>query len=251
MKKKTFYVKNAKPLIAYMIITPVILTIMIINLVLPYFTRYITLKNSRPVAATDVNLSDLTTDQHYILDPATVVDGYCYTGDTEDDAENYSYVILFRTGSDQVAAASLTITTDDAIWDRCTEYLNNSSMGVGDLEFLLYGYATDIPAESDQNSFYTEALGDFRTYGFSFARTDLDFHYLGSSQNEYQEEVDRQLHNLTLLLIFYGAGTMFMIASCVYIIVTMIRKIKTAKKTAKENSDPISGTPEIRSSIRR
>ena len=107
-------------------------------------------------------------------------------------------------------------------------------MGVGDLEFPLYGYATDVPAESDQNSFYTEALGDFRTYGFSFTRTDLDFHYLGSSQEEYQEEVDRQLHNLTLLLTFYGAGTMFMIASCVYIIVTMIRKIKTAKKTAKE-----------------
>ena len=211
---------------------------------MPILRQYQALKSSDPIAATDVNLSDLTTGQHYYLEDATVVDGYCYTStsDSEEDAQDYSLLILFPTGSYQVAAASMTVTPDDAIWDPCVEYLNDTSMEVGDLEFTVYGYATDVTADSDQNSYYTQALGDFRTSGLSYTRTDLDFHYLGSTQEEYQEYVDSQLHDLTVRLAVIGAAVLLLIVGCICVVVIMAKKIKGQK----EDSDTIPGSPEIR-----
>ena len=239
---KNSQAKSAKIVMAYTIIATIITIAGLTYLTMPILNQYQTLKSSGPIAATDLGLSDLTTDQHYVLDPATVIDGYCYTGDSEEEAQDYSLVILFPTGSAQVAAASMTVTPDDAIWDQCIEYLNDMSMGMGDLEFTLYGYATDVTADSDQNSYYTQALGDFRTYGLSYTRTDLDFHYLGSTQSEYQEYVDSQLHNLTVRLAIIGVAVLLLIAGCIYIVVIMTRKIKEQK----EDSDTIPGTPEIR-----
>lgn len=239
---KNSQAKSAKIVIAYTIIAAIITIAGLTYLTMPILRQYQALKSSGPVAATDVNLSDLATDQHYVLEPTAVVDSYCYTVDSEEEPLDYSLVILFPTGSNQVAAASMTITPDDAIWDQCVDYLNDTSTEVGDLEFTLYGYATDVTAESDQNDYYTQALGDFRTYGLSYTRTDLDFHYLGSSQAEYQEYVDSQLHDLTVRLAIIGVAVLLLIAGGIYVVVIMNKKIKEQKK----DSDTIPGTPEIR-----
>ena len=236
--------KGAKIVMSYVIIATLVIIAGLTYLTMPILRQYQALKGSDPIAATDVNLSDLTTGQHYYLEDATVVDGYCYTStsDSEEDAQDYSLLILFPTGSYQVAAASMTITPDDAIWDQCVEYLNDTSMEVGDLEFTVYGYATDVTADSDQNSYYTQALGDFRTSGLSYTRTDLDFHYLGSTQEEYQEYVDSQLHDLTVRLAVIGAAVLLLIVGCICVVVIMAKKIKEQK----EDSDTIPGSPEIR-----
>lgn len=233
---------SAKLLIAYTVIATVITIACLAYLTMPILSKYQAMKSSGPIDAADVKLTELTTDQHYFIDSAAVVDGYCYIGDDEDNADSYSYVILFYTGYDQLAAASLTITPDDAIWDQCSEYLNDLSMGIGDLEFPLYGYATDVTEDSEQNSYYTEALDDFRANGISFTRTDLDFHYLGSTQAEYQDYVDSQLHDLTVRLAVIGVAVLLMIAGCIYIAVIVTKK----NKPLEEDSDTIPGTPEIR-----
>ena len=241
---KNSQVKGAKIVMSYVIIATLVIIAGLTYLTMPILRQYQSLQSSGPIAATDVNLSDLTTGQHYYLEDATVVDGYCYTStsDSEEDAQDYSLLILFPTGSYQVAAASMTVTPDDAIWDQCVEYLNDTSMEVGDLEFTVYGYATDVTADSDQNSYYTQALGDFRTSGLSYTRTDLDFHYLGSTQEEYQEYVDSQLHDLTVRLAVIGAAVLLLIVGCICVVVIMAKKIKEQK----EDSDIIPGSPEIR-----
>ena len=241
---KNSQAKSAKFVMSYVIIATLVIIAGLTYLTMPILRQYQALKSSDPIAATDVNLSDLTTGQHYYLEDATVVDGYCYTStsDSEEDAQDYSLLILFPTGSYQVAAASMTVTPDDAIWDQCVEYLNDTSMEVGDLEFTVYGYATDVTADSDQNSYYTQALGDFRTSGLSYTRTDLDFHYLGSTQEEYQEYVDSQLHDLTVRLAVIGAAVLLLIVGCICVVVIMAKKIKEQK----EDSDTIPGSPEIR-----
>lgn len=241
---KNSQAKSAKFVMSYVIIATLVIIAGLTYLTMPILKQYQALKSSDPIAATDVNLSDLTTGQHYYLEDATVVDGYCYTStsDSEEDAQDYSLLILFPTGSYQVAAASMTVTPDDAIWDQCVEYLNDTSMEVGDLEFTVYGYATDVTADSDQNSYYTQALGDFRTSGLSYTRTDLDFHYLGSTQEEYQEYVDSQLHDLTVRLAVIGAAVLLLIVGCICVVVIMAKKIKEQK----EDSDTIPGSPEIR-----
>ena len=241
---KNSQVKGAKIVMSYVIIATLVIIAGLTYLTMPILRQYQSLQSSGPIAATDVNLSDLTTGQHYYLEDATVVDGYSYTStsDSEEDAQDYSLLILFPTGSYQVAAASMTVTPDDAIWDQCVEYLNDTSMEVGDLEFTVYGYATDVTADSDQNSYYTQALGDFRTSGLSYTRTDLDFHYLGSTQEEYQEYVDSQLHDLTVRLAVIGAAVLLLIVGCICVVVIMAKKIKEQK----EDSDIIPGSPEIR-----
>ncbi len=241
---KNSQAKSAKFVMSYVLIATLVIIAGLTYLTMPILRQYQALKSSDPIAATDVNLSDLTTGQHYYLEDATVVDGYCYTStsDSEEDAQDYSLLILFPTGSYQVAAASMTVTPDDAIWDPCVEYLNDTSMEVGDLEFTVYGYATDVTADSDQNSYYTQALGDFRTSGLSYTRTDLDFHYLGSTQEEYQEYVDSQLHDLTVRLAVIGAAVLLLIVGCICVVVIMAKKIKGQK----EDSDTIPGSPEIR-----
>ena len=241
---KNSQAKSAKFVMSYVLIATLVIIAGLTYLTMPILRQYQALKSSDPIAATDVNLSDLTTGQHYYLEDATVVDGYCYTStsDSEEDAQDYSLLILFPTGSYQVAAASMTVTPDDAIWDQCVEYLNDTSMEVGDLEFTVYGYATDVTADSDQNSYYTQALGDFRTSGLSYTRTDLDFHYLGSTQEEYQEYVDSQLHDLTVRLAVIGAAVLLLIVGCICVVVIMAKKIKGQK----EDSDTIPGSPEIR-----
>ncbi len=241
---KNSQVKGAKIVMSYVIIATLVIIAGLTYLTMPILRQYQSLQSSGPIAATDVNLSDLTTGQHYYLEDTTVVDGYCYTStsDSEEDAQDYSLLILFQTGSYQVAAASMTVTPDDAIWDQCVEYLNDTSMEVGDLEFTVYGYATDVTADSDQNSYYTQALGDFRTSGLSYTRTDLDFHYLGSTQEEYQEYVDSQLHDLTVRLAVIGAAVLLLIVGCICVVVIMAKKIKEQK----EDSDTIPGSPEIR-----
>ena len=241
---KNSQAKAAKIVMSYVIIATLVIIAGLTYLTMPILRQYQSLQSSGPIAATDVNLSDLTTGQHYYLEDTTVVDGYCYTStsDSEEDAQDYSLLILFQTGSYQVAAASMTVTPDDAIWDQCVEYLNDTSMEVGDLEFTVYGYATDVTADSDQNSYYTQALGDFRTSGLSYTRTDLDFHYLGSTQEEYQEYVDSQLHDLTVRLAVIGAAVLLLIVGCICVVVIMAKKIKEQK----EDSDTIPGSPEIR-----
>ena len=241
---KNSQAKSAKFVMSNVLIATVVIIAGLVYLAVPILKQYQSLQSSGPIAATDVALSDLTTGQHYYLESATVVDGYCYTStsDSAEDAQDYSLLILFPTGSYQVAAASMTIAPDDAIWDQCVEYLNDMSMEVGDLEFPVYGYATDVTADSDQNSYYTQALGDFRTSGLSYTRTDLDFHYLGSTQEEYQEYVDSKLHDLTVRLAIFGVAVLVLIAECIYVVVIMNKKIKEQK----ENSDTIPGTPEIR-----
>ena len=123
---KNSQAKSAKFVMSYVLIATLVIIAGLTYLTMPILRQYQALKSSDPIAATDVNLSDLTTGQHYYLEDATVVDGYCYTStsDSEEDAQDYSLLILFPTGSYQVAAASMTVTPDDAIWDQCVEYLN-------------------------------------------------------------------------------------------------------------------------------
>lgn len=241
---KNSQAKSAKFVMSYVLVATVVIIAGLVYLAVPILKQYQSLQSSGPIAATDVALSDLTTGQHYYLESATVVDGYCYTSTSEsaEDAQDYSLLILFQTGSDQVAAASMTITPDNAIWDQCVEYVNDMSMEVGDLEFPVYGYTTDVTEDSDQNSFYTEALSDFRADGLSFNKTDLDFHYLGSTQEEYQEYVDSKLHDLTVRLAIFVVAVLVLIAGCISVVVIMNKKIKEQK----ENTDTIPGTPEIR-----
>ena len=85
-------------------------------------------------------------------------------------------------------------------------------------------------------------MGDFRTSGLSYTRTDLDFHYLGSTQEEYQEYVDSQLHDLTVRLAVIGAAVLLLIVGCICVVVIMAKKIKGQK----EDSDTIPGSPEFR-----
>ena len=241
---KNSQAKSAKFVMSYVIIATLVIIAGLTYLTMPILRQYQALKSSDPIAAADVNLSDLTTGQHYYLEDATVVDGYCYTStsDSEEDAQDYSLLILFPTGSDQLAAASMTITPDDAIWDPCVDYLNDMSMEVGDLEFPIYGYTTDVMEDSDQGDFYTQALSDFRANGLAFNKTELEFHYLGSTQEEYQEYVDSQLHDLTVRLAVIGAAVLLLIVGCICVVVIMTKKIKEQK----EDSDIIPGSPEIR-----
>lgn len=241
---KNTQAKSAKFVMTYVLVATIVIIAGLTYLAVPILKQYQALKSSGPIAATDVNLSDLTTGQHYYLEDAIVVDSYCYTStsDSSEDAQDYSLLILFPTGSDQLAAASMTITPDDAIWDQCVDYVNDMSMEVGDLEFPVYGYTTDVTEDSDQNGFYTEALSDFRSNGLAFNKTELDFHYLGSTQEEYQEYVDSKLHDLTVRLAIFGVAVLVLIAGCIYVVVIMNKKIKEQK----ENSDTIPGTPEIR-----
>lgn len=116
------------------------------------------------------------------------------------------------------------------------------SMEVGDLEFPIYGYTTDVMEDSDQGDFYTQALSDFRANGLAFNKTELEFHYLGSTQEEYQEYVDSQLHDLTVRLAVIGAAVLLLIVGCICVVVIMSKKIKGQK----EDSDTIPGSPEIR-----
>ena len=115
-------------------------------------------------------------------------------------------------------------------------------MEVGDLEFPIYGYTTDVMEDSDQGDFYTQALSDFRANGLAFNKTELEFHYLGSTQEEYQEYVDSQLHDLTVRLAVIGAAVLLLIVGCICVVVIMNKKIKAQK----EDSDTIPGSPEIR-----
>ena len=241
---KNSQAKSAKFVMSYVLVATIVIIAGLTYIAMPILKQYQALKSSGPIAATDVNLSDLTTGQHYYLEDALVVDSYCYssTSDSAEDAQAYSLLILFPTGSDQVAAASMTVTPDDAIWDQCVEYVNDMSMEVGDLEFPVYGYTTDVTEDSDQSGFYTEALSDFRADGLSFNKTDLDFHYLGSTQEEYQEYVDSTRHDLTVRLVIFGVAVLVLIVGCIYVVVIMNKKIKEQK----EDSDTIPGSPEIR-----
>ena len=241
---KNSQAKSAKFVMSNVLIATVVIIAGLVYLAVPILKQYQSLQSSGPIAATDVALSDLTTGQHYYLESATVVDGYCYTStsDSAEDAQDYSLLILFPTGSYQVAAASMTIAPDDAIWDQCVEYLNDMSMEVGDLEFPVYGYTTDVMEDSDQGGFYTRALSDYRSYGLAFNKTELEFHYLGSTQEEYQEYVDSKLHDLTVRLVIFGVAVLVLIVGCIYIVVIMNKKIKEQK----EDSDTIPGSPEIR-----
>lgn len=241
---KNSQAKSAKFVMSYALVATLVIIAGLTYIAMPILKQYQALKSSGPIAATDVNLSELTTGQHYYLEDATVVDGYCYssTSESAEDAQDYSLLILFQTGSDQVAAASMTVTPDDTIWGQCVEYVNDMSMEVGDLEFPVYGYTTDVMEDSDQGGFYTEALSDFRADGLSFNKTELDFHYLGSTQEEYQEYVSSKRHNLTVRLAIFVVAVLVLIVGCVYVVVIMNKKIKEQK----EDSDTIPGTPEIR-----
>lgn len=214
----------------------------LLTFALPTLRQYLAQKDADPIHTAEADLDDLPTDGIYCIDDATVLDGYCYTGDSAEDASDFSYVILFFTGDDQLAAASLTVTPEDAIWDSCYDYALDDSAGVGDLSFPLYASAHDLSEIESQDQFFNEALSDYGFDDLDITALHVDLQYLGTTQEEYQENLDSQLHTLLTQLCVIGVILVTLILSAVILLVTLLRR----KKTDDDDSDVIPGTPEIR-----
>ena len=53
---------------------------------LPTLQRYLMLKDADPIQTAETDLDALPADGFYFIDDATVLDGYCYTGGSAEDA---------------------------------------------------------------------------------------------------------------------------------------------------------------------
>ena len=99
--------------ITILVVISVLAAVALFTFAIPTLQRYLALKDAEPIQTAEADLDEISTDGLYCIDDATVLDGYCYTGDSAEDASDFSYVILFFTGDDQLVAASLTVTPED------------------------------------------------------------------------------------------------------------------------------------------
>ena len=233
---------SAQQAITILVVFSVLAAVALFTFAIPTLQRYLTLKDAEPIQTAEADLDEISTDGLYCIDDATILDGYCYTGDSAEDASDFSYVVLFFTGDDQLAAASLTVTPEDSIWETCFDYASDTSASVGDLNFPLYASAHDLTKIETQDQFFDEALSDYGFDDLDITALHVDLQYLGTIQEEYQENLDSQLHSLLTQLCAIGVILLLLILSAVFLLVMLLRK----KKTDDDDSDVIPGTPEIR-----
>lgn len=233
---------SPQQVITILVLFSVLAVAALFTFALPTLQRYLMLKDADPIQTAEADLDEISTDGLYCIDDATVLDGYCYTGDSAEDASDFSYIVLFFTGDDQLAAASLTVTPEDDIWDSCYNYALDDSSGVGDLSFPLYASARDLTEIETQDQFFNEMLSDYGLDDLDITAIHVDLQYLGTAQADFQENVDYQLHSLLTQLCMIGVILITLILSAVVIIIIILRK----KKEDDDDSDVIPGTPEIR-----
>ena len=81
---------SPQQVITILVLFSVLAVAALLTFALPTLQRYLMLKDADPIQTAEADQDEISTDGLYCIDDATVLDGYCYTGDSAEDASDFS-----------------------------------------------------------------------------------------------------------------------------------------------------------------